>query len=240
MRIVVRVLAPLAVLAALVVVADRGGAWYAADAVADQVDAELAAQGVDSAPAEVTVDRVPFLTQVVTGEYESVTVVLRDLDSGPVRVSRAELVATDVRAELSQLVDGAGPVTAAQVRGTATVDYDSVAGLTGYDRLELAPDGDGVRVRLPTELVGIELVVVGAGQVTIDDGAVRLDVAEVQLADDAPAVPGVDAALATVAQQLSVTVDLPTLPYGLTVESVAVGEEGLVATVSARDVRLVS
>src|SRR5690606_1107694 len=69
----------LLILVALLVVADRAAAWAAERTVADKVASELADNGIDSAPPEVSIGGIPFLTQVGAGRFEEITLVLRDV-----------------------------------------------------------------------------------------------------------------------------------------------------------------
>lgn len=242
MRAARRILIVLVVLVALLVVVDRVGAWAAQRTVADQVTAELANYQVESAPPEVTINRFPFLTQVAAGRYESVTLRLRDVGSGVVRMPLVELTATGVNAPASTLISREGTIEADRVAGTATVGYDSVAALTELEGLELSPGADGtVRVRLPTELAETEVTLAGTADVTAVDGAVQLQVIELTVDDESePLPPGTEPLVEELAQQLSVNVPLPALPYGLTVESVRAESAGLAVSVSATNVPLTS
>lgn len=245
MRVVRRVLVVLVVLAALVVVVDRVGAWAAQRAVADQAAQELAAHEVDSAPPEVTFNRAPFLTQVAAGRYESVTLRLRDVGSGQVRLPLVELTARGVTATASTLIERDGPITAERVEGTATIGYASVTELAGLDGLELsAGDGGAVRVRVTTELRGTAVTLVGSADVAVTGGsdgagstvAVRPAGLTVESPDELPA--GAQPLVDDIARQLAVDVPLPPLPYQLTVESVRAEPAGLAVSVSARNVPL--
>jgi hypothetical protein len=241
MRAARRILIVLVVLVALLVVVDRVGAWAAQRTVADQVSTELANHQVDSAPPEVTINRFPFLTQVAAGRYESITLRLRDVGSGPVRMPLVELTATGVDAPASTLMSQEGTIVAERVAGTATVGYGSVAELTELEGLELSPAADGsVRVVLPTEVADTEVTLVGTADVTAVDGAVQLQVTELSVDEESsePLPPGAEPVVEELAQQLSVNVPLPALPYGLTIESVRAESAGLAVSVSATDVPL--
>jgi hypothetical protein len=233
------VLVVLVVLVAVLVVADRVAAWVAGRTVADQVATELASHQVDSAPPEVSFHRVPFLTQVAAGRYESVTLRLREVGSSGVKLSLVELNATGVTASATTLIEREGPIEAERVTGTATVGYASVTDLAGMDGLSLSADGDGgVRVRLPADLLGVEATLAGTAEVTVDGGVISLRVTELAV-EEPSGLPG-DAGplLDEIAQRLSVDVPLPPLPYGLSVESVRAAPSGLAVTVTATDVPL--
>ncbi|HLU43851.1 MAG TPA: DUF2993 domain-containing protein [Natronosporangium sp.] len=239
MRTLRRVLVALLVLLVLLAVADRVGAWVAQRALADQVSQELAARGVDSAPPEVSIAGVPFLTQVAAGRYELITVHLRDVGTDQLRLATVELTARDVTAAARDLLNREGPVVADRLTGDITVGYARVVELTGLPQLTLTAAEDGrLRIALTTEALGAPVQVSGVASATVVDNTVRLAVEELRLVE--PSIPiGAEALLAELAQRLSVTVVLPPLPYGLQLESVRAEPAGLVVRVTADQVRLV-
>jgi LmeA-like phospholipid-binding len=238
MRALRRILIVLVVLGVLLVVADRVGAWIAQRVVADQVENELRDNQVASEPPEVTIDRAPFLTQVAAGEYESVTLRLRGVGTGEFQLPQVELTATGVTASMGTLIQREGSIVASRVDGTATVGYASVVALTELEGLELGPaDGGLLQVRLPTELLGQPVVLVGTAGLAVADGAVQLDVGELEV-EEPPLPPGAESRVEVLIQQMSVTIQLPELPYGLTIDDVVAEQAGLVVQVSAVDVAL--
>jgi hypothetical protein len=239
MRVVRRLVIALLVLGVLLVVVDRVGAWAAQRVVADRVASELAGYQVDSAPPEVTIDRVPFLTQVAAGRYGSVTLRLRDVDSGGLRLPLVVLTATGVTAPTRDVIAGEGRIDAERVDGTATIGYADVVELTRLEGLSLSAAGDGaLRVRLPTELPTGPVTLVGTGELTATGAAIRVRVTELTVEEPSGLPPGAESVVAELARRLSVEVPLPPLPYGLTVESVRAEPAGLVVGVTARDVPL--
>lgn len=239
MRVLRRVLVGLAVLAVLLVVADRVAAWAAQRAVAEHVATELASYQVQSQPPEVTIGGVPFLTQVAGGRFESVTLRLRDVGNGQVRLPLVELTASGVTADASTLIEREGSIDAERVDGAATVGYASVIALTGLDSLDLSAGPDGaVRVRVSTELLGEPVTAVGTGEVSAAGGTVRMRVGDLRIEGRDSLPPEAEPLLADLAGRLSVEVPLPPLPYGLTVESVRAEPAGLVVAVRAANVPL--
>lgn len=233
-----RLLVVLVVLLVLLVVADRVGAWAAQRTVEDKVEAELASSEVESAPPEVTINRVPFLTQVLAGRYESVTLRLRNVGRGELQLPLVELTATNVTASTSTLLSGDGEIVAERVDGTATIGYESVVDLTGQPELSLTPTRDGaLDVRLPAEVGGEPLLLVGTAQVEMVDGVVHLQVTDLTV-EDPPVPAAAEPTVANLTAELSVEIPLPPLPYGLNIESVRAESAGLVVTVSADDVPL--
>lgn len=238
MRALRRILILVVVLVALLAVADRVGAWAAQRVVADKVEQELASSDVQSAPPEVTVNGLPFLTQVAAGRYDSVTLRLRDVGTGAITLPVVELTATGVSAPASTLIEGDGPIIADRVEGTALIGYASVASLTELGGLELsAADGGQLAVRLPTELANTQVVLVGIASMEVDEGAVRLRVDDLEV-EEPPLPPGAEQRVAELIERLAVTVQLPPLPYGLRLEGVRAAPDGLAVSVSAVDVPL--
>ncbi|QSB14525.1 DUF2993 domain-containing protein [Natronosporangium hydrolyticum] len=232
-----------------VVVADRVGESVAESIVADQIEQELAANGVSTDPPETSVDRNPFLTQVFAGRYHSITVRLRNVGTAELELAEVDLVATGVSAPLGTLLSRDGEIVADQLAGTTTIDYDDLldlpelAGLElgGLDlsRLELAGGDDGqLQVRVPAELFSLDLVLAGTAEVTVANGAVALAVTSLEVAEPADLPPGADAVLDQTAEQLSLAVPLPALPYDLRLDEVAVTSAGLAVVVSGEQVTL--
>src|SRR5690349_5558244 len=74
-RIGIGLLVLLLLLVGALVAADRIGANVAADRVSQQAAKEMQARGMTSAsPPDVTIGGFPFLTQVVRGVYEKITI----------------------------------------------------------------------------------------------------------------------------------------------------------------------
>jgi hypothetical protein len=239
MRAVWRLLIILLVLFLLLVVADRVAAWAGQRAVAEQVATGLSQYQVDSEPPEVSFDRAPFLTQVARGSYESVTLRLRDVGAGELRAPLVELTATGVTASVRTLLERDGPIHAERIEGTATVGYDMVVRQAGLENLDLSAAGNGqLRVQVPADVLGTSVTLAGQAEVAAVDGAVSLQVTELTVQEPAQPPPGIEALIPQLVAQLSVTVPLPPLPYGLVVESVRAEPAGLVVRVSAQDVPL--
>jgi hypothetical protein len=234
-----RILVVLFVLAALFVALDRVGAWVAGHAVAGQVNNELGRYDVQSSEPDVSVGGFPFLTQVLSGEYQEISIRLHDVQADGVRLSETELVASDVTAAMSTLINRSGPVRAGRVDGTGVIDYATVAELTGVDGLELtAAGGDAVAVRLPVDVLGVSATLAGTAEVRVNGNTVQMRVTELN-ADDAAGLPAeAQPQIDQFASAASVDVPLPPLPYDLTIESARPAESGLAVSLSATNVPL--
>jgi hypothetical protein len=241
MRVVRRLLVAMVVLIVMLVIGDRVAAWAAQQQLAEQVAGELATYQVESAPPEASIGGFPFLTQVAAGEYERITLRLRNVGSGSLRLPAVELTASGVTAAPETLVNREGPIHARQVVGRATVGYEQVRVLTGWDALVLAPADDGaLTVRLPVELLGVPLTLTGTAAVEPAGNAIRIRVADLTVVEPTGLPAGAGPLVEQIARDLSVDVQLPPLPYGLSVDSVRAEATGLVVGVSAQDVALSS
>ena len=85
----------LLLLAGLLVVADRVAVGVAERMIADRVRQEITKQGAQSAEPDVEVGGTPFLTQVLDGRYQRITINLRDVQA-PVEGDAVRLPVLDV------------------------------------------------------------------------------------------------------------------------------------------------
>ncbi|WP_329015355.1 DUF2993 domain-containing protein [Micromonospora rifamycinica] len=224
------------ILGGLLVVADRVAAGLAERAIADQVQQELTKQDASSAPPQVDVGGFPFLTQVVDGRYERISIVLTDVQGKAVSLPRLDVDARNVRASLDTIRSGQGEVVAETVAGTGTVTYDSLAKLLDRPGLKLGEQNGKLAVTAPVDILGQKLTVTGTADVTVAEGGkVALKFSDLN-AQGLPAVPLARTLLNNYARGISVDVPLPELPFQLNVRKVEPRPEGLTVTADARDV----
>jgi hypothetical protein len=100
------------VLVVLLVVADRGGRYFAEKVVADRVQESLSTPESPS----VSLGGFPFLTQLVGNKFDRVEVDVKDADAGKVRVAHVHAVLTGVE----RAGDGA---LADSIAGDGRIDY---------------------------------------------------------------------------------------------------------------------
>ncbi|TDB74860.1 DUF2993 domain-containing protein [Micromonospora sp. KC723] len=239
-KVLVTLVVLLLLLGGLLVVADRVAAGVAERAIADQVERELAKQQARSAPPQVDVGGFPFLTQVLGGRYERISIVLTDaqgaVEGNAVNLPRLDVDARGVRASLDTLRSGRGDVIADTVDGTGTVAYDSLAKLLDRPGLKLGEQNGKLVVTAPVDILGQRLTVSGTADVTVAEGnKVALRFNDLS-AEGLPAVPLARTLLNNYARGISVDVPLPELPFQLTVRKVEPRPEGLAVTADARDV----
>lgn len=243
-RLLIALLVLLALLAVALVVLDRAGAAFAERRIADQVTAELARRQVRSTAPDVSVGGVPFLTQVLAGNYRRISVALRDLSSDNadtlpkgVRVQRLDVLARDVAAPLQALRTGQGDIVAKNVDGTAVLDYASVAAMLGQPGVTVAERNGRLAVTAPLELLGQKFTVNGTAELKVVEGAVQVRFREMT-ADGLAGVPGAQGLLNGYAEKISIDMPFGQLPFGLAVKDVQPRPEGLVLTATAANVVL--
>lgn len=223
----------------LLVAADRVGAWYAERTIADQVRQEVAARDISAEEPDVAVGGFPFLTQVLGGRYESISIVLRNVTGEGVRLPRLDVTATGVTADLQTLRTGQGAVVADRVSGTATIGYSTVAELADQPGLTLTGENGKLRARLPVQILGQQVTLVGAAALRLEQGRIRVRVTELD-AENGTLPPGARELADDYADQFAVDVPLPELPFDLSLDMVTPRPEGLAVSASARGVPLIS
>ncbi|MGS2613206.1 LmeA family phospholipid-binding protein [Micromonospora sp. LZ34] len=239
-KVLITLVVLLLLLAGLLVVADRVAAAVAERAIADQVRQEVAKQNAQSAPPEVEVGGFPFLTQVLDGRYERISIVLRDVQGAvqgdAVSVPRLDVDARDVRASLDTIRSGQGEVVADRVNGTGTISYDSLAKLLDRPGLRLGEQDGRLAVTAPVDILGQRLTVTGTADITVgEQGKVALRFNDLN-AEGLPNVPLARTLLNNYAKGISVDVPLPELPFQLAVREVRPLPEGLAVSADARNV----
>ncbi|MFG1916350.1 DUF2993 domain-containing protein [Micromonospora sp. NPDC048898] len=230
----------LLLLAGLLVVADRVAVGVAERMIGDRVQQEVAKQGAQSTKPDVEVAGVPFLTQVLDGRYERISIKLRDVQA-PVQGDTVLLPvlnvdARNVRASLDTLRSGQGDVVADTVNGTGTISYESLAALLKRPGLTLGEQDGKLAVTAPVDILGQKLTVSGTADVTVaDNGAVALRFNELDAAG-LPNLPLARALVSNYAKSISIDVPLPDLPFQLAVREVRPLPEGLAVTADAKNV----
>jgi hypothetical protein len=229
----------LAVLLAVVVVAaDRGAAWYAQRRLAEETAAWAVRAGAEpGTKPDVTVECFPFLTQVVRGRYDGVTITAHDVGTGGLMASRLEVRLRNVHLPLADL--RAGDVSrgrAEQVTATAYIPMSEFATALGPRGVKVRAEGDRLRVEVPFEIAGFKSTVTSLADVEVVKGQLRVRLSDLSAAGSQLPQSVADA----VAKQLSTLLDPPELPYGLQLDRVVVTKDGLAATASGRNVALKS
>ncbi|MER7417903.1 DUF2993 domain-containing protein [Micromonospora peucetia] len=239
-KVLITLVVLLLVLGGLIVVADRVAVGVAERAIADQVRQEIAKQGAQSSAPEVEIGGAPFLTQVLDGRYERISIALRDVQGSvggdAVALPKLDVDARNVRASLDTLRTGQGDVVAETVDGTGTISYDSLAKLLDRPGLTLGEQNGRLAVTAPVDILGQRLTVTGTADITVGkEGQVALRFNDLN-AEGLPNLPLARTLLNNYARGISIDVPLPDLPFQLAVREVRPLPEGLTVTADARNV----
>ena len=230
----------------LLVAADRIGASAAESMIADQAAKEMQARNISSPQRpDVSVGGFPFLTQVLAGRYDKVTIKVDQPQTDKVKLEKLTLVAAPVHAPLKALTSHQGQVTADVVTGTATMSWKEVtkllevAGAPGVDpsSVQVNVVDDKLKLRIPLVAAGTRVTVTADGNIQVADGKVRVKLTNVGT-EGAKLPPLVTAVVNSAAQNVVLTVKIPAMPYKLTIKKVETNPDGIVATASADNVRL--
>jgi hypothetical protein len=228
----------------LLTIADRVAVYAAERTVASQAKQQMADQHISSPEdPSVKISGFPFLTQVVRGRYDKITIdVTKPTDQG-VTLDDLTVVATGVNASARALINGNGQVTADNVTGTGRLGWDSVNKLIDLSKFNSTgatvtalPDGK-VQITAPVRVLNVSTTVVATGTIAVDGGTAHVNVTQVNVrGGGVPAL--LQAVLGSLKEELSFSVKIPPLPYHLKVKSVQARPEGVAITATATDVAL--
>jgi LmeA-like phospholipid-binding len=213
-RILILIIVLLAILGLLFGL-DRAAAAYTAGRIASKLQTE----GFPVKP-NVSIEGFPFLTQVIRHHLDGIQVTAPRFPAGPVTAS------VDVQATNITLDSGYQSGTIAQVTGTGLISFASLASLPALavvPGLKITGAGPHL-VKLSANLQIIAASAIARVKLTgPNEIALRLVSAS-----------GVPASLLGSIRHL--IVQIPTLPLGLTVRSVTVGQRGVVIGVAGSNV----
>ncbi|MEV6600625.1 DUF2993 domain-containing protein [Actinoplanes sp. NPDC051346] len=243
-RLLITFLVLLAIVAVAVVVADRVAASYAEREIGDRVSRQIADRQATSEKPDVTVAGVPFLTQVLAGEYQEIKILLKNY-AGPagngktVKMPELDIRARDVTAPLDTIRSGNGDIVAKTVTGTGTIGYTDLAALIGREGITVSEKDGKLIGSAPVEALGQTFNVSGTASLEVKDGVVQVRFSEVT-AEGLPDVPLVRNLIDNYAKNLALDLKVPALPMGLQLQKVEPRPEGLVITTGASNVSLSS
>jgi hypothetical protein len=228
---------------ALFMVGDRVAAYAASQELASQAQKEMQSRGISSpTKPTATIGGFPFLTQVIRGRYDKVTIHGKDLTGQGITIDALDLTATSIHAKTSTLINRTGDVTADNVTGTARVGWAAVTALikqnSSVDGLTVTalPDGQ-IQMRTPVSVLGVSTNVIGTGTVKVSGSTVHVSITKVQAAGgNVP--PGLTSIIGSLKTALSVDIKIPPLPYNLKIRSVQSTVDGIVVTGYAQNVAL--
>jgi hypothetical protein len=242
-RLLITFLVLLVFLLIALAVVDRFGASYAERVISDRVAEQVANQDASSDKPDVTVEGVPFLTQVIRGEYQEIKILLRNFtgpagNGGTIRMPVLDVRAKDVRAPLETLRTRQGDIIATTVTGTGTVDYNTLAELSNEEGVKLGEKDGKLAVTAPLQVLNQQVMINGTANLEVAEGnVVRVRFDEVT-ADGLPDIPAVQSILSNYARSISVDLKVPELPLKMVVQKVQPTPAGLAVTAGATEVPL--
>jgi hypothetical protein len=215
----------LVIIVALLVAAD-----FAARVAAQNVMAtKIQEQGLSHKP-DVSIGGFPFLTQVASKDLKQVTISTTNLTEGPVTISRINATATGTR--LNSYTSQSGTISS--LSGTALISFASLGNTLTQ---QVGPLGSLLKG------AGLNLVAAGPNEVKasvnllVTSGSATWRVSQVsgnQLHISLVSSSGLPSSLLGSIQNL--TVQIPKLPLGLTINSISVTQSGVVGRLSAHNV----
>lgn len=215
----------------LVIVILLVAADFAARAVAESVMASKVEQQAKlTSKPDVTIDGFPFLTQVASKSFQRVTINTSNLATRQVTITSIDAVAQSIRLNSYAFSSG----TIGSVTGTAFISFAALSAaitqqagplgqLIGGNDLKLSAAG-------PNEVKASVNLLVGTGSATWRVSRLTGHSLQVHLVSSS----GIPSEALGSLQNL--TIQLPALPLGLSVDNVAVKKQGLVGDVSGHDV----
>lgn len=231
------------------IVADRVGVLVADHEVASQVKAQLAAQDITANDdPSVSVRGFPFLTQVLSGHYDEIDIVVPGLSSHGIRMDSLRVVATGVDAPASTVMSDEGQVVASKVVGTGEIawaSFEQMVDLSGLQQYGVDPstltitgaDDGTITLSAPVAVAGKSITATAAGTLAVANDVVHVKIGKIS-ANESAIPAAVQTQLQAIAQQLTFDVRIPALPYNLRLESVHATSKGIAITADASDVVL--
>ena len=206
----------LIVILAVLFFGDQGAKLYAQHMIANKIESS----GLGITPA-VSIEGWPFLTQIVAHDVQAIDISASNVTTttGKVPFSFA------ARASGVHLNSSFSGATIDKINGSATVTYAALASLLPIPGLTIGPDraAGPNAVQLTTAL--------GGATGTIQDTSANVITLHVDSLSGLASM--VSSLLGGSTLQSDYTIDIPKLPAGLVVRSVAVTSKGVVASASA-------
>jgi hypothetical protein len=210
--------------------------------ISDKVAEQVANQKATSEKPAVTIQGVPFLTQVLRGNYQEIKIGLPNF-AGPagndktIKMPLLDIRARDVNAPIDTIRSGNGDIVASQVTGIGTIDYDQLGALINQPGLKLSAKDGKLVGTAPVQALGQTYDVSGGATLAVKDGVVQVRFSDVT-AEGLPDIPLVQNLINAYAKKLAVDLKVPALPLKLALQKVEPQPDGLKVTAEARNVSL--
>lgn len=202
----------------------------AARAAAENVMAnKIEQQGLQHKP-DVTIDGFPFLTQVASRDFGQVNLTAADQTEGPVTITSIKATGRDIKLNSYAFSSG----TIGSLSGTALISFSSLGNTLTQQVGPLGSLLNGAGLSLtaagPHEVRASLNVLVVSGSATWRVSRLSGNRLSVRLVSSS----GLTSSLLSSIQDI--TLQLPKLPLGLTIDSVQVSPAGVVGRVSGANV----
>lgn len=206
-------------LVVLLVIIDRAGAFIAEREIATRV---RSAYDLPATP-HVTVRGFPFLTQLVSGNYQEIDVSIASARADGLQLRNIDAKFTGVHASLSLLLgQNSGTVTASHATGTALIPYSQVERKLPAG-IKVAPDGSDLSVSGPSALGAVH----GVARLAVSSSGITVTPQRLSIA-------GVSAG--SLITRFTFTIPVSGLPLHLSVTGVHVEKGGVLVDAAARNV----
>jgi LmeA-like phospholipid-binding len=207
------VVAIVVALLAVLLIADRVAVIYAEGRVATRIES----RGFATKP-HVSIAGFPFLTQAATRRLNKAVISAAGTKLGPVEVKRLDVTLYGIRVS-----SGCNASTASRLSGTALVGFAGLAGMAGMPGLKVSADGPD-RVRITAGL-GLVTGAATARVTRAGPGGIRIAVIS------AGGMP-----VAALGSLRDITLPLPALLRGMTIEGVSVSGQGVLVYFAGQNV----
>ncbi len=211
-------------------------AFVAADRIAlavaeNKISQRIAASySLPSRPA-VTIHGFPFLTQVLTGDYQQIDVSVARVSVGRIGLTQLHARLDGVHAALSQLLHGSmSTVVADRAAGSAVISYGQLAAWLPHG-VTVGRAGHDIRLAGTVQLLGTRVPVSATAAPSVTSNGIKVTPRSLTVGS------GLSLPSSVLNSRLGVVVPLTNLPLHLRIASVAVTAAGLRAGASARDVQ---
>ena len=214
------------VLLGLAVVADRVAVSVAENQVATRLEEKGNLHGAPS----VHIGGFPFLTQAVEGSYDDVDISLTADELGQPAGTSADIHLRGVQVPLSSVLsESVSNVPVDRIDGTATLSYSLLAERIGPGTT-LRREGDQLRITRTVDLLGQQVQLTAAGQVTLQGNQLVVDVQHASAAG----VSLPSAVVTSASRTLDLRYTVPRLPFGLRLTDVTPEDDGVRVDVESR------
>ncbi len=227
----------LVVVLALLVVVDRVAVGVAEGQLADRVQASQNLPGKPTAH----IAGFPFLTQVVGGRYEQVSLALPAIERDGLRLSQVDIRADGVRVGLGDLVNGrVSSVPIDHARGDVLLTYDDLdaylATRVQVPKVTVKRDGRNAKVTGTVEIPLLNRPVSVSGDAAVDVSGDEVTIRPTAVQALTGLLPGI--AEGSAREALTVRFSIKGLPLGVRLAGATLTDQGVRFTAVADGVTL--